>query len=391
MTSHARPRYSLVLTIALLLLFYPLFVASNVHLMLAMRADPHAVVMSETQELPQSDYARFWYVGRHYLAAAGLASEPDKALFLQNILSSSTPPIKLWLYPPMMALLAMPFTAIPLAWSFWLWRVVSLAFGGWVLRRAGLRWPVVLAGLFSPAALHDVVGGQNGTLTGSILAGALLLAERQPCLGGVLGGLLCIKPQTALVLPAAVLRWRFGRMVVAAAITVAVFAAASLVVLGRSAWVEYLTVARPAGIIVADLPLKKFFSSAEITPLAMLRTLHMALPTAWMLQIMVSTVCLVLVWLAWKPGCMAAEPRMAFSCCLGVLATPYAFAYDLVAYSIGMAALFFAASNWARLPLAALWLIGGYTIVLTNNTALVLFPAWAVCGAAMAWRMRHVA
>jgi alpha-1,2-mannosyltransferase len=389
MSSPARPRYSLVLTAALLLFFYLIFAASNARLMLAMRADPHAAVMSATQELPQSDYARFWYAGRHYLAGMGLAAPPDKSVFVQDILSPRTPPLKLWLYPPMMALLAMPFAVVSLALSFWLWRAVSLLAGAWLLRRAGLGWGVVFAGLFSPAALHDMTAGQNGTLTGALLVGALLLADRQPWLAGMLGGLLCIKPQAALVLPAALLRWRFRWAVAAAAVTVGLLALASLAVEGRGAWTEYLQVARPAATAVIDLPLSVFFPVAGITPLAMLRSLHVALPVAWAVQGAVSLGCFGLIWLAWWPARMAPVPRMALTCCLGVLATPYGFSYDLVAYSIGVAGLFFASTGWVRLALALLWLMGGYTITLANDTGLILFPLWAACGAGLAWRLRH--
>ena len=79
---------------------------------------------------------------------------------------------------------------------------------------------------------------------------------------------------------------------------------------------------------------------------------------------------------------------MAFTCALGVLAMPYGFSYDLVAFSTAMAALFFLAGGWERVVLALLWLLGGYTITLADYTWLLLFPIWAAAGAAMAWRLR---
>lgn len=117
-----RLRFCLNLTTLLLVSFYVIFAADTAWSMVAEFADPRATVMSTSQELAQSDYTRFWYVGRHFLAQAGLATPPDRAMFALDIFSPSTAPGRIWLYPPMMALAAMPFAAANLTCSYWLWR-----------------------------------------------------------------------------------------------------------------------------------------------------------------------------------------------------------------------------------------------------------------------------
>lgn len=383
-----RLRFCLNLTTLLLVSFYVIFAADTAWSMVAEFADPRATVMSTSQELAQSDYTRFWYVGRHFLAQAGLATPPDRAMFALDIFSPSTAPGRIWLYPPMMALAAMPFAAANLTCSYWLWRAVSLVGGAWLLRRAGLGWAPLVAGLGSPAALCDMAGGQNGTMLGSILVVSLLLAERRPWLGGALAGALCVKPQMGLILPASWLRLSLWRAVAAATGVIMALAGLSWLVEGRGAWFQYITVSYPTATIVDNLPFRVFFPVEGITPLDMLRSLHMPLHLAWAGQVAISLMAFVLAWLAWRPGCMAVVPRMALCTCLSVLAMPYGFSYDLVAFSLGMAALFFRAGEWERLLLGFLWLTSGYTIILADDTGLLLFPLWAACGAAMAWRLR---
>jgi|GEM_PF-759458 hypothetical protein len=390
-----RPRVALIFTTALLGVFYFIYLVSVISLMIAMRAKGHDLAMTLTQELPQSDFARFWYVGQRLLmrdaAALGFHLAPS-AWFVRSfpldILSSAAPPAKMWLYPPPMGLLAMPFALLPLAPAFWVWRGVSVVVAALLLRRAGLGWGVIVAGLASTAALHDLVGGQNGTLVGGLLVSALLLAETRPGLAGALAGALVVKPQMALVFPMIVLRSGSAKLLAVGALTALALALLSWLAEGTQAWVWFLIVGRPAATLVAEQPFSVFFPAAGITVFSMARGLGAGLHAAWAWQAVSSVAALGLVWVAWRPGTMASQPRMAFTCALGVLAMPYGFAYDLVAFSLGMTALYPRASGWERLMPGLLWLMGGYTITLANYTGLVLFPVFAVLGAALAWRLR---
>jgi len=253
-----------------------------------------------------------------------------------------------------------------------------------LLRRAGLGWGVIVAGLASTAALHDLAGGQNGTLVGGLLVSALLLAEARPGLAGALA----VKPQMALVFPMIVLRSGSAKLLAVGVLTALALVLLSWLAEGKQAWVWFLTVGRPAATLVAEQPFSVFFPAAGINVFSMARGLGAGLHAAWAWQAGSSVAALGLVWVAWRPSTMASQPRMAFTCALGVLAMPYGFAYDLVAFSLGMAALYPRASGWERLILGLLWLMGGYTITLANHTGLVLFPVFAALGAALAWRLR---
>ena len=75
---------------------------------------------------------------------------------------------------------------------------------------------------------------------------------------------------------------------------------------------------------------------------------------------------------------------MAITVCLSVLAMPYGFSYDLIAFSIAMAALVPRAGPAAVPVLAALWFWPGVTSPLTMATGMVLLPLAALAGIGMA-------
>ncbi|MDD2704539.1 MAG: glycosyltransferase family 87 protein [Acidocella sp.] len=378
---------------ALLGVLYVIYLISTINLMIAMRAGPPTLTLAH--ELPQSDFGLFWCAGKGLFAQAvarfGIEA-PGTQVFLRtcqvNILSGAAPAALAWPYPPLAGFLVVPFSFIPLAVSFWVWRAFSVVIAGGLLRRAGLGWGVIVAGLASTAALHDLVGGQNGTLIAGVLVSALLLAETRPGLAGLLAGLLAVKPQTALVFPAIVLRPRGMKMLLAGLLTVLAIVALSLAVWGTEGWIWFFKVAEPDEMKQAAAPFTVFFPAAGITVFSMARSLGAGLHAAWAWQAASSVAALGLTWGAWRPGAMTPQPRMALTCALSVLAMPHGFAYDLVAFSIGMAALYPRAGGWERLTLGLLWLMGGYTITLANYTGLVLFPVFAVLGAALAWRLR---
>lgn len=387
-----RPRAAFIFTTALLGAIYLIYLLSVVSVMHAMRAGP--LTLTATHELPQSDFGLFWCAGKELLAQAAdrfgiVFGALTAAQTCQvDILSNSAPVALAWPYPPPMGFLVAPFSLIPLATSFWIWRAVCVLVAATLLRCAGLRWGVIAAGLASTAGLHDLVGGQNGTLIAGIQVSALLLTETRPGWAGTLAGTLVIKPQMALVFPAVVLRPKGMKMLVAGALMVLVLVLLSLTVWGQSAWVWFFTVAEPDEVRQAAEPFSVFFPAAGITVFSMARSLGAEIQTAWACQAASSIASLGLVWTAWRPDVMTKLPRMALTCALGVLAMPHGFSYDLVAFSLGMAALYTRANGWERLALGLLWLMGGYTITLANVTGLVLFPVFAACGAALAWRLR---
>jgi uncharacterized membrane protein len=101
------------------------------------------------------------------------------------------------------------FLPYPLAFAIWSLAGFALYM---VVAAAGERRPShILMLAVAPAAVVNLVGGQNGFFTAVLLIGGLSLLDRRPIVSGILFGLLMIKPQLGLLLPlmlALTARWR---------------------------------------------------------------------------------------------------------------------------------------------------------------------------------------
>ncbi len=106
-------------------------------------------------------------------------------------------PHYVWLYPPPFLLIATPLALLPYAAALALWQgltlVLYLVAIGAIVKRSGIvlsprDW--ILPALAFPAVLINLGHGQNGFLTASLFAAALLNLPIRPIVAGVLFGLL---------------------------------------------------------------------------------------------------------------------------------------------------------------------------------------------------------
>jgi Glycosyltransferase family 87 len=197
-----------------------------------------------------TDFSSFHAAGS--LALEGkAASAYDMAVHYarqQHLFGADTPHYA-WLYPPNFLLVVAPLALLsyPLALAVWqgatlaLYLAVIAAILSPALRAhdtiARLWLPVAAA---FPAVFINLGHGQNGLLSAALFGAALVALPRRPVLAGVLFGLLAYKPQCALVIPFALLAAGQWRTMMAAAVTVTVLSAASLVLFGADAWWSFL-------------------------------------------------------------------------------------------------------------------------------------------------------
>jgi len=374
---------------AAMALLYIWYAYVTISVMRLMRAPGHATLYTAAHGLPQADFARFWFAGRMLVVTLGQhlgVTLAAPAMFQLNILAPGHDAALLsWLYPPPMSLIALPFALAPLPLSFWAWRAASVLFAGVLLRRAGLGWWVILAGLASPAGLHDMLGGQTGTFTGGILVAALLFLGRHPRTAGILAGLLSIKPQMALALPFILLHPRRRRALFYGAGTVIALVAISVLAAGLEPWRFFITVSTSVPRQIISQPFQKFFPAAGFTVFIMARSFHASLAAAAILQACVSLISAALVIAVWQDKPRNPIARMAITVALTALMAPYGFAYDLVGFSIAMAALAAQTAGWRQMAFAGLWLCGGYTALVAIYTGLILAPLALALSVALAW------
>ncbi len=338
--------------------------------------------------VPDTFFSMFWYSG--LLLDSRFGGHAAALAWAGRVLGA--PPVAHlhpfaldWLYPPTMGLLAMLQACAPLGLSFFLWRGLYFIISAALLRRTGLPWGPIILGLTGPAALLDLSNGENGTLTGGLLVASLMWMETRPVRAGALAGFLSIKPQLGLLLPFILLRRRLTPALAGFVLCVALLVLLTLGFEGVYAWRWFLSGARHASTHMISVSFARYFPAIGDTVFFMARSFGASLATAWALQALSSLAAGALIWRAWaNPADTLA--RMGVSVSLAVLLMPYGFLYDLVGFSVAMAALGLRASGGRRLTYAALWLLAGYAGILAPIIGHSFMPVGAAIGALMAWQ-----
>jgi hypothetical protein len=234
--------------------------------------------------------------------------------------------------------------------------------------------------------VQNFVMGQNGVLTGGLLFSALLWCERRPLVGGGLAGVLCIKPQIALVLGGIFLQPRRWGSLAACVAVGAGLVALSVGVEGWQAWSWFIHVGEPCSARVLQTPFKQNLLVAGATVFFMARSFYAGLTVAYALQGVCSVAAFAAIWALWRGPAEQVVERVALTLCLAVFVSPYGYFYDLVGYSVGMAAMFLRVPHGRKPVYALLWLAPGYMALLTAVTGHIFMPVAAAIGAVMVWR-----
>jgi hypothetical protein len=331
------------------------------------------------------DYSRFWYVGQRLLKQAGgpaLSQDALRQIFPNDILSTAKTPLRAWLYPPTMNLLAMAFALLPLQTSFWAWALFSNLVSGWLLRIAGLPWSAIVLGLLCTANLNNLFGGQSGALLGSILVASLLLMDKRPYIAGILAGCLTLKPQLGFAF-VAILSQRWRRILPWTILVATGLIGLSIVLQGVGRWIWFFKNAGPIGTRIISGPFRDASPSTSFSVFMMARSFNVSVVSSYVLQFITAGISLAFIAAAWRRPTRSAVRMMAFTVCLATLITPYGFIYDLTGFGIAMAAMFVTANDQQKIVFSILWLMSGYSVPVMLVTDRIIFPLCAILGAIM--------
>jgi hypothetical protein len=185
------------------------------------------------------------------------------------------------LYPPLMAFYTYPLGLLPAQVAYRVSQLVNLVLafvaglGVWYLSRGRIWWPMASAVIIAYPGLGASCNlGQNAALTLAILVwGWALIARGRPGWGGVVWGLLALKPVWAaafFLVPVLTRRWRTCLSMLA---TGAALAAATLPVVGVQCWRDWQEVGR-RGARVYNTDQNWIFLSRDI----------LSIPRRWMLD-----------------------------------------------------------------------------------------------------------
>ena len=298
-----------------------------------------------------------------------------------------------WPYPPTFFLVLAPLALLPYRWAFILWDALTLSACVAVVYLIVRRKTAIALALAAPYTAWNFLAAHYGFLTGALLGAALLTLERRPVLAGIFLGCLTYKPQFGVLFPVALVAGREWRAIAGAAATGLLLAGLSAVVFGGAAWAAFphQLVAQTGLNLMAGADSNWGYLQSVY---GLARSLRAPAGLAWFAQAAIAVGAAVVVWQVWRSAIPYRLKAAALSAA-ALLATPYAFAYDMAALAIPAA--FLAADQlergllpgdkaiWAALfgaPLAVLVTLGdnahgttfgGTPIALL--TALALFAA----------------
>jgi hypothetical protein len=243
-----------------------------------------------------------------------------------------------WPYPPTYFLILAPLAMLPYLPAFFVWGFTTLVCYVGVIYLIVRQRAAIAVALASPFAAWNFITGQSGALTGSLIGAALLTLERRPVLAGVFIGCLTFKPQWGILIPVALVAAGEWRAIVSAAITTVLLAGLSISFFGVAAWVGF-----PRELL-AQAHLNLFPASTSgrwglsQSVYGLIRYLHGGETIAWLGQGLTTLGMAVVVWVVWRSRGRYATRAAALSAA-ALIASPYAFAYDLAAIAVPVAFL----------------------------------------------------
>jgi hypothetical protein len=294
------------------------------------------------------------------------------------------------MYPPQILPLTYLISLPPISVSYYAFEIISITAAVFLLKHARISWFVIAAGLLSPAALGCAYFGQFGIICGALLVAGLVHLETNPRTGGALLAMLCIKPQYGLLVPVLFLARRDRSAWIAAATVLSGLFALSVLCFGWASWSAFLG---PDHAAIQGWLQRPFGSADQLNGTSvfwMARSFGALLPVAYGIQLLTSAAAAFFAWRLWRRNRMGRDHLVAVTICLCLLASPYSYDNDMIAYSIACAMLVRRDPGVTDALLALLWLAPGYTVPLTQTFGFLPTPLWITAVALIGWqRARH--
>lgn len=283
------------------------------------------------ERLPYWDFSNLW-------AGSVLAVEGKTALLfdpaayraaLDDIFGVRLQHPQEWSYPPSILLIGAPLAMMPIWLAFIVWSLGTVFLLHLAIRPFGLPVLVHLFVVFSPAIWFNQVFGQNGALTAAVLIAGLYHAPRRPVLAGMLIGLLTIKPHLGFLIPFCLLASRNWTAFVSAAVTSIGLAALTALLFGWDVWTQFLSETRPLMTMILEAPYPQAYHTHAATVFILMRSLGAGLEVAYLGQALIAGAAAIAVVVLWWPSSrLDHRSRVALTCMLAIVATPYGYTHD---------------------------------------------------------------
>lgn len=325
-----------------------------------------------TGRLPQWDFTNLW--GGARLALQGrVAHLFDVDIYRQDLRGLLSPfmPDQEWSYPPSLLLFGVPLALLPLMPAYLLWTAGTLLVLFLSLRMLALPLGVRLLIVISPAACFNVMFGQNGALTATLLLSGLLLAPTRPVASGIMLGLLTVKPQIGILVPFCLLAGGHYRAVLSAGMTAVLLVIVSGIAFGWEVWPLFLEKTRPLMSAILEAPYPQGYQKHGATFFLLFRSLGLGLPASYILQGLFTLASIIAAcWLWWPRRRIDVATRVCLSGLLTLVAMPYGYVYDAIPLDIA-AAFFFCRRKEPAILLAIAWIYPLINSNIVDHTPLI--------------------
>ena len=264
-----------------------------------------------------------------------------------------------WGYPPSILLIGVPLALLPELAAYLIWTFGTIALFYLTVRTLNLSKFSTLVITLSPAIIFNTTLGQNGALIGALIIAGLSLTPKRPILAGICFGLLTIKPQFGLLIPFILLASRSWQVIIAACLTTLTLVITSGLFFGFESWQMFFNYTQPFMRDVMEAPFMQPHHVGSVTIFVAMRGLGMSLASAYTIQALTAFLCIsYAAWIWRKHSQMDHRVRVAITCMLIILATPYGYTYDLTPVAAAIGIIFTVSDKLKLAPIfGLLWLL----------------------------------
>lgn len=278
---------------------------------------------------PGVDFVSFWAAGRLALSGDSALAYDLQAHRALELTVTNFGGLLPFPYPPPFLLVVIPFALLPYWLAYVPWIIGTIA-----LYLASTRTVVSARfALAHPAALVNTIIGQNGFLTSAIFLSGVALVAARPVVGGIILGLLVIKPQLAVLVPVALLASRNWRAIGAGAFSSLLLLAFAAAVFGFESYRAFIGMAQQQSIFLST---REWDWSEQASIFAFLRYFGVDRAVAFSAQAAVALAAAAVTWRAWALG---HKQRTGILAAATLLVPPYLLAYDSLILILPLAAL----------------------------------------------------
>lgn len=267
---------------------------------------------------PEVDFVSYWAAGRLALAGHAATAYDINAHRAVEETVTRIGGLMPFPYPPPFLFVVSAFAWAPYWLSYLLWMIAIVA----VYLAATRRLLAPRFALAHPAAIVNAMIGQNGFLTTGIFLFGTSALRARPIVGGLILGLLVIKPQLAVLIPVALLAGREWKAIAGAALSSLSLIGLAALVFGLDSYRGFVAMTQQyAAFMAAD----RWDWAQQASVFGLLRYLHAPQAIGIGAQAAAAIAAAAVTWRAWAVG---SKHKAAVLASATLLVSPYILTYD---------------------------------------------------------------